>query len=126
MDKMKVMADEIFNWCCQNRECRALNIIDKKKYFDAIAAKRNVILVCSNCGVTSKPPSLTDNPTNLLKCIPFENGISSFPVGRDPEGWRDGNGKSWSRKDYLDRYGIDPQIFFDWTKNGKPKPAKQC
>ena len=120
------MPEEIFNWCCQNQECRASNTIDKKRFLDALASRRNVILICGNCGVTSKPPSLTDDPTDFLKCIPFENVIPSHPPRRDPEGWRDDNNSILSRKDYLDKYGIDPQINYDWMKRGKPKPAKQC
>jgi hypothetical protein len=65
--------------------------------------------------------TLEDN--DWINCIPFEGSEKIVPIGFsfDPgtngKKWNDGKGNSLHRTDFIKRYGLDPEIYWNFSHN---------
>lgn len=106
------------NLKCYN--CRTLNCQEVSKQ------NLDVVMVCKNCGFAQNPDperlaKLDDpNPEDWIYCIPLKGLVVRVPVGKMPDGYADANGNLYTREEYMKRYLIDPEIYWDFRKRGSP------
>ena len=66
-------------------------------------------------------PAKPTTPEEWLACLALDEMYEIIPAGHilpiiGPEIWIDGNGRRFSRADYIKRHGVDPQIGWDAIK----------
>lgn len=115
-----------YNWCCSNPECRRKNVINESKIREAKDKNLRVYLVCGTCGMVHNwriPPS----EKGWLISIPFTEVFARLPTGKSSDGkYLDYLGANLDRNNFLIKYGIDPELYLNWKKNGKPRYKSLC
>lgn len=76
---------------------------------------------------------MPDKPTTekeWLACLAFDEMYEIIPAGHilpiiGPEIWVDGNGRRFSRGDYIKKHGVDPKIGWDAIKAYRKAAGKK-
>lgn len=117
------MSQEKLSWVCPNPDCKAKNLADTEKFVEAIGEKKDVILVCANCGFAQRIDyrlanqlrvnslNLTELKIKLNICNKYISSkcLSTLCIS---ELFQDcmGGFKIENRDDFINKYGIDPVI----------------
>jgi hypothetical protein len=122
------MADDHAKWCCRNGECKRMNLQDNSIVKMAEEKNKRLLMVCGTCGyVYQFKERDTTRGGNWLVCIPFMGMEKHLPTGTISSGtYEDYQGKSWSINDFIEKYGVDPDLYLKWVKARKPKYSQVC
>jgi hypothetical protein len=122
------MSGDHMKWCCRNAECKRINLMDKSIVEMAKAKNKRLLMVCGTCGyVYQFEEKDIARGGSWLECIPFREMERHLPTGTISNGtYEDYQGESWSINDFIERYGVDPELYLNWVKAGKPKYSQTC
>jgi hypothetical protein len=122
------MDDRVYKWCCKNTECKRQNIADVSAIEEAKKAREQIYLICGTCGVVQMwSGSICSNGKDWLQCLPFKGTEMTMPLGKTDKGkYLDYQGSAIERDDFIIKYGVDPELYLIWVKNGKPKYKNIC
>ena len=123
----EIMNGKIYKWCCKNPECEMKNLSEDNGIDEASEKDLKLMLICAGCGFVETPVKIgTKNSEDYLHDIPFKGFERRLPAGRNPN-WTfvDYQGKSFDRRNFIMRYGVDPERYLKWKDAGKPKPTNK-
>lgn len=122
------MADENGTWCCRNPECKRKNLQDNSIVKMAEEKKKRLLMVCGTCGFVHQFKQKDETKGgSWLVCIPFKGMEKNLPTGMNSAGqFYDFQGKAWSVNDYIEEYGVDPNLYLKWVNARKPKYSLVC
>lgn len=120
------MANDSYHWTCGNKECRVEWEVPRADIEAAKKSGKKIVLLCQNCGHFSGPktdwkPEVVGSKT-WLPCIAFTGPEARLSVGTQSGGlWRNaGDGKAYSRNEYIKKFWLDPEINYRWRLKGMP------
>jgi len=122
------MANDDATWCCKNSECKRMNLQDNSVVRMAEEKNKRLLMPCGSCGyVYQFKERDTTRGGNWLVCIPFKGMEKNIPTGSRSDGkFFDYQGKPWSINDYVEEYGLAPNLYLEWVNARKPKHSQLC
>jgi hypothetical protein len=122
------MAETNLKWCCQNSECKRKNLIDGSIVRMAAEKKKRLLMPCGTCGHVFQFTKIgTERGSDFCGCIPFQGVEKKLPSGQISSGtYEDYKGKYWSRNDFIEEYGVDPELYLRWVNARKPQYKVTC
>lgn len=124
------MADNVYNWCCNNPECRMANEAEMRQVNEAVANRLKPHFICHSCGLIHEwVKTGTAQGGSWLECIPFIlDWPTRIPTGRNPDGTFSSykGGDALPDMEFRKQHGIKPDNYLKWRDAGKPRPAHRC
>jgi hypothetical protein len=113
---------DYFSFRCMNPDCEAENRIDTSLITAAEQTGKKIVVVCGNCGAAFSYNPITQSLSPLYKTVNV-SGIHphSQPVGIIAGGYKDYMGRVLGRVEFLKKHGVDPRIYWQWIKRGRPR-----
>lgn len=105
-------------WCCTNPECGV----------EAKTVKTNLetygIVICPNCGAVYSYDPITNSLRPMYQTANPSSVVYGFVGGYA----KDYTGASFSRMDFVNKYGWDPVRAWNWIQSGRPRvvSGKKC
>jgi hypothetical protein len=122
------MSDDHMKWCCRNAECKRINLMDKSIVEMAKEKNKRLLMVCGTCGyVYQFEEKDITRGDRWQASIPLRGMERHLPTGMISDGtFKDFEGKSWSINDFIEKHGVDPNLYLNWVKARKPKYSQTC
>jgi len=121
------MSNDIVKWCCRNSECKRINLQDNSIVEMAKEKNKKLLMVCGTCGYVYQFKERDTTGGGNWVCIPFKGMEKIIPTGSRSDGkFLDYQGKAWSINDYIEEYGLAPNLYLEWVNARKPKYSQLC
>lgn len=119
------MNGDWYYWVCGNAECKVEWRVPRGDIEAAKNSGKKIVLLCENCGYYSGPETgwtpVTEGPKTWLPCITFAGPEARLSPGTPSGGlWKGADGKTYSHKEYIKKFWVDPEINSKWRKRGMP------
>jgi hypothetical protein len=107
------MADAIKKWQCNFCESENAIVLDKE------------LQICGTCGLCYLTKMMIHSANgDWLQCLPVTNLSRKTPSDFAGEMWIDQNRERFSRNDYINKYAIDPKVFWEYRHRAKGANAQ--